>query len=238
VMPTTMPSDLESWASILASVATIVAAFVAIWGINSWRREHIGKRRAELAEEMLVRVLEARDAIKYIRNPVIPHGKLFHREPTPGETPEQKDARDWKNAANVRWSQKAKVFSRLFASRHRFQALFGAEAAKPIEDIPIILLEISSAGGELLRLSEMPILSGEKLDKHNESVERNRRIFLLGTGADPDPIEDKMAKIVEKIERTCKPAIMVRDKPNGIWAWVSSTIEKTYKQIDGKRWKR
>ncbi|MGD0389668.1 MAG: hypothetical protein ABSC42_12010, partial [Tepidisphaeraceae bacterium] len=70
-MATTMPSDLESWISVAGSCATLIATVVgtslAIVGFITWRREHVAKRRAELAEETLARIYEAKEAIEYIR---------------------------------------------------------------------------------------------------------------------------------------------------------------------------
>jgi len=46
---------------------TITGGILAIIGFNAWKKEFIGKRRIELAEEVLMLFYEARDAIKYIR---------------------------------------------------------------------------------------------------------------------------------------------------------------------------
>ena len=55
-------------ADITQSVSVIFASLFAIYGINAWRREFVGKRRIELAKEALDLFHQARDAIGYIRN--------------------------------------------------------------------------------------------------------------------------------------------------------------------------
>jgi len=42
---------LKDWADVAQSASIIVASVVAIYGIDAWRREFVGKRRMELAEE-------------------------------------------------------------------------------------------------------------------------------------------------------------------------------------------
>jgi hypothetical protein len=62
--------NMETILQILQSVSIIIACWVAIFGINAWRREFIGKRRIELAEEVLGAFFAVKDAISYIRSPV------------------------------------------------------------------------------------------------------------------------------------------------------------------------
>ena len=52
----------------LKEISLLIGIWVAIYGIDSWRREHKGKRQIELAEETLALFYEARDVIAYIRN--------------------------------------------------------------------------------------------------------------------------------------------------------------------------
>ena len=65
-------------ANILESISLIIAAWAVIIGVNAWRREYIGKRRLELAEEVLSLFYEARDIIRYIRNPFGYIGRGVH----------------------------------------------------------------------------------------------------------------------------------------------------------------
>ncbi len=56
-------------ADFLQSVSIILACLTIILGVDAWRREFIGKRKIELAEDVLTRFYEARDAIARIRSP-------------------------------------------------------------------------------------------------------------------------------------------------------------------------
>jgi hypothetical protein len=57
----------KDWIDIAQIVSVLVASLVAIRGIQAWRREFVGKRRIELAEEVLALFYQAKDAIGWIR---------------------------------------------------------------------------------------------------------------------------------------------------------------------------
>jgi hypothetical protein len=50
-------------------ISILFGIWVAIYGVDSWRRESRGKRQMEIAEEALALFYEASDAISHIRNP-------------------------------------------------------------------------------------------------------------------------------------------------------------------------
>ena len=64
----TPPQDLDRWVSIGSGVATIVAAGVAIWGINAWRGQLRGSTEYRLAIRTYRAVLRLRDMIEATRN--------------------------------------------------------------------------------------------------------------------------------------------------------------------------
>ncbi len=83
-----------SYSEFLKDLSIIVASCVAIYGIGSWRREYVGKKQAELAEEVLCLFYEARDAVQHIRNPFSHSNEGSSRKADESETPEQKEAYD------------------------------------------------------------------------------------------------------------------------------------------------
>ena len=56
-------------ATIAQAVAVIAACWAIISGVGAWKREFIGKRQIELAEQVLAKFFEVKDAISFIRNP-------------------------------------------------------------------------------------------------------------------------------------------------------------------------
>ncbi len=88
---------METWkliVDIFQGISVIFASLLAIYGIDSWRREFQGKRQIELAEETLALFYEAREAIMSIRSIGGYEGEGKSRQRKEGETPEQKAARD------------------------------------------------------------------------------------------------------------------------------------------------
>jgi len=57
------------WIELLKQSSILIGIWVVIYGIDSWRREHTGKRQIELAEDTLALFYEAVDVIKQIRHP-------------------------------------------------------------------------------------------------------------------------------------------------------------------------
>ena len=55
--------------TIAQTVAIVSACWAIISGVGAWKREFIGKRKIELAEQVLAQFFEVRDAIACIRNP-------------------------------------------------------------------------------------------------------------------------------------------------------------------------
>ena len=73
-------------ATILQAVAIISACWAIISGVGAWKREFIGKRKIELAEETLEAFFEIKDAISFIRNPWSSANEGKSRQRGPHET--------------------------------------------------------------------------------------------------------------------------------------------------------
>jgi hypothetical protein len=86
--------DTESALQIIQAVSLTVAAWTAVYGINAWRREFVGKKRIDLAEEVLARFYEASDVIRIIRSPLGYVGEGSTRQAGENESPEAKQILD------------------------------------------------------------------------------------------------------------------------------------------------
>jgi len=209
-------------------IATVVGTSLAIVGFITWRREHVAKRRAELAEETLARIYEAKEAIEYIRAYYcLPH-ELSARKAEGAETPEQKAARDEANVIAVRYSKIVDVFTRLRAARYSFQACFGSEAAQPIEQLNLLVWKIRNAAG--LWGKDRVMMLGTMTDSQRENcqrrIDKNEAIIFEGGGLGEDEVKKELGQIVSKIETICRPAIILRDNPQGFWASVAYLIQR------------
>jgi hypothetical protein len=188
-------------------LSLLIGIWVAIYGIDSWRREHKGKREIELAEDVLALFYEARDAIRYMRHIFSPAGECVDIEKSPVETDSQWQAR--KNASIVfkRYEDRKEVFNRLYAMRYRFMAQIGTIETQPFDDLHKIVNEIFVAARMLSQLWPRDhFRTEEQYEAHQKQVKQFEAVFWQGL-AEEDPIEPRINKTVAEIEGTCREII-------------------------------
>lgn len=216
---------------ILESLAVIAASGVAIWGINSWRREMRGRKEYELAEEVLALFYEAKDKISVIRSPFGYIGEGENRKERPNETPEEKRALNDAYVVFERYQKNQETFNRLHALRYRFMAIFGEDKVKPFYDLNNIVNEIFTAARMLGRLWHMRSQTHlprpqERYDKIIEDIGKYEAIFWDSL-KDTDPITQKVKSVILEIDKICKP--ILGKKPSWfskILNWISGIFSK------------
>lgn len=159
------------------------------------------KRQTELAEQVLADFYEAREIIQAARSPggFEGEGKTRQREPWENES----DSRRLDSYFRTfeRLNNKSEFFSQLHARRYRFLALFGADAAKPYDEFFKIRAEIIVAVRMLVTTDRQ---------RDDGSLPNDRKTWETTIGwphVTPDPIDARMASIVETIEKICRPII-------------------------------
>jgi len=200
---------LAEIAQIAQSASVIFATLFAIYGFDAWRREHIGKRRIELAEDVLSLFYQASDAIDQIRSPFGFGGEGSTRKPLENEDPKHKQALDTAYVLIERYNRYSELFARLHAARYRFMAQVGVAQAKPFDDVNRIVNELIFAAHDMARLSTVPewsLRSEQAEEKHHERYLKVHDIYY-GTGGDDDPIAPRVKGAVTEMERTCRDII-------------------------------
>jgi hypothetical protein len=196
-------------ATIAQSGSIVLASIFAIYGIDAWRREHVGKRRIELAEEVLALFYQARDAIESIRSPFGFGGEGSSRKPDPNENPNHKEALDQAYVLIERYKRHTELFSRIHALRYRVMAQLGKEAAVPFTTLTQIVNELISTAHRKARVSTRPewsMRTEQAEEQHRRDLEEIDNIYY-GVGGDGDPIEPQVLEAVTEIERTCRAII-------------------------------
>lgn len=200
---------LTEIAQLAQSASVILASLFAIYGFDAWRREHIGKRRIELAEEVLALFYQARDSISEIRSPFGHCGEGSTRKPSPHEPPEHKEKLDRAYVLIERYKQHSELFSRIRAIRYRFMALLGKDAAHPFDSLNRIVNELIMSSQRMARLSTVP----EWSTRSPAIEERNHKEFLeifavyYASYGDDDPISPRVDEAVSEIEQICRGII-------------------------------
>lgn len=205
---------LTEFAQIAQSVSVILAALFAIYGFDAWRREHVGKRRIELAEDVLTLFYQARDVIADIRSPFGFAGEGETRKPGANERPEHKQVLDSAYVLIERYNHHSELFSRIQSLRYRVMAQFGVEAAKPFDSLNEIIHELILAARRMARLNTLP--EAEEKD-HRELVEIDH--IYYSTGSADDPIAPRVEQAVAEIERTCRGIIESQGTLFSLFNW-------------------
>jgi hypothetical protein len=186
-------------AVILQAVAIIVTAGFAIAGLHSWRRQTLGKRKVEVAEETLVIAHKIRNAIAYARLPV--HG------PEEGRTrPQRGDDGAFQKVRNSYFVPVERLraydddFAKLERQRLLCETYFGAEAGKPLIELADVRRRILAAARGLLSLPVARPLN----DREVASVDRWEAL-IWDYGEQSDELAAAVDRAVEEVEAICKP---------------------------------
>lgn len=191
----------------LELIGLLIAAWVAIYGIDAWRREHAGKRKLELAEDTLAAFYEAADAIRHIRSPAGYASEIS--EVIRGDRETEADFEARRNASVVlfRYNQHQELFNKLHAMRYRFMAQIGKKEAQSFEDMRAIVNEILASAHILARLwARDRHLTDIQLEQHRKRLDKFEAVFWEGLPED-DPINPKVAKIIAEVELVCADVI-------------------------------
>ena len=173
------------------------------YSIDSWRREHVGRRRLDLAEEVLSQFYEARDAISHIRCPAGFEGETAAVQKQDNESEADHHARKTASVVFVRYNSHREMFSKLHATRYRFMAQFGAEAARPFDNLHAIVSEVLSAGRALAMLWPIDYHRTEDQKQHHAvAIEKYEAIFWEHD--QDDALRKKVDDAVGRIESTCR----------------------------------
>jgi hypothetical protein len=198
-----------SFSEFFKNFSIIVASCTAIYGIGSWRREYIGKKRAELAEEVLCLFYEAKDAVQHIRNPFSHGNEGSSRKADEKETPEQKDAYDRAYVLFERYNTHLELFNKMHSIRYRFMAQFGVDAGKPFEDFRRTLNTMQASAQALARAwaeNYRHFRTEKQETSHYDFITKQENIFWEGL-PEEDTIKPKVEKCVDDIEKFCRPII-------------------------------
>jgi len=202
-----LEGGLMELSGILRDIAVIIGIGIAIYNINSWRREHIGKRKIELAEDTLTLFYEAVDVIHYLRSPGSFASETKDIKQMNGESEDAYQARKNASVLLKRYNEHKELFSRIHAMRYRFMVQIGKEEAKPFDELRKIILELISSARRLSRLwARSHFRTEEQWTKHQQDVKKYESVFWEGW-SENDSINPRVEKVLSDIERICHKII-------------------------------
>ena len=200
------PEWISALANLMTGLAAVVAGWAGVRGLNAWRTEMVGRRKTELAEEVLAGFYRVRDILTWAR---FPASDDYHdgEDDHPGGGPVDEELERGEIFTPVdRLTKESQVFSELQASRYRFMAYFGEEAARPFEEIRAIHSEVIDSAHNLIRTY------GQE-QRGSAEARRNQWEAAIGWGeGDGDILRRRLDLAVKAIEQTCRPLIEERHR--------------------------
>jgi hypothetical protein len=191
---------IRAVAPVFTAGAACSGAYIGYRGLTKWHDETVGKRRIELAEEVLADFYQARDIIKAARSPFGYSHEGLSRQKGENETEEDTRVLNSYFAATERLASKADFFAETWARRYRFSAVFGSEAAGAYDDLFEVRNEIIGSVGSLISAH------GHHLSTADQA-ERERWKNTIWSGAADDPIPARVDRAVGAMEAACRPVI-------------------------------
>ena len=196
------------------NISIIIAALTLMSGIRAWKREYIGKRKVELAEDTLMLFYQARDAIRDIRNPFGRIGEGSIRQKASNETESETELLNRAYVAYERYQKHEEVFNKLQSTRYRFMARFGRENEAPFIELNKIVNDIFISahmlGTYYWQRQGRVEMKGEEFKKHLDEMHEQESVFWF-QGEERDKIGPRVENVIKQIENITKTTLDERD---------------------------
>ncbi|WP_049723366.1 hypothetical protein [Gilvimarinus polysaccharolyticus] len=199
---------MESIALIGQAIAVIAACWAIISGVGAWKREFIGKRRIELAEEVLASFFEIKDVIATIRNPFSSGDEGKSRKKGEHETQDEGALLDRGYIVFERYETRKEAFVRFNTLKYKFMATFGPETEDIFTDCNTTLNSIFVSARQLAthywqRQGRVP-MEGDEFQRHLDEMHRHEGIFWDRMDEEDD-IRQKLQSVQDKLDTVTKP---------------------------------
>ncbi|WP_023604656.1 hypothetical protein [Aliivibrio logei] len=191
------------------ATAIISACWAIISGVGAWRREFIGKRKIELAEETLAAFFEIKDAIAFIRSPFASSGEGDSRIKGETETKEEAELLNRGHIVFERYEQKKEVFVRFDTLKYRFMAAYGSDSEAIFVDTNKALSSIFISARQLAthywQRQGRVKMSEDQFKRHLKKMQEHEDVFW-DTWEDTDVVRSQLIKIEKNLETLVAPS--------------------------------
>lgn len=183
---------INAISAVIQAVSVVVASIFAVRSLRVWRRELVGKRKFEIADEALAAFLAAKDDLIWIRSRIIIAGEDDDYTAIEGELPHSAENRKQCAIISRRIRNTQGSFRRLARIYLPCKIHLGPEATGPID--AIVQAHNSVAISNEILLSQIGALNDQSM--------RNLKADIWSQGPD-DPITMKIANAEEKMHEVC-----------------------------------
>ena len=197
---------------VITAISVAIAAIAFVSGVNAWKREYVGKRRIDLAENILALFYEAQDAIREIRYPNLFFGEARDRKRSEDELEEDSEILDQAYVVFERYRKKEKLFAELRSLKYRVMATFGSRAGEPFDELSAVLEQIFGSARLLTYYSKVRggvEMNEDEYRKHLERMNTHGAILWL-MDEEKDDLAQRVQHAVEKIELITRESAMLK----------------------------
>jgi len=207
--------DLDTWATIVGvgkdvvtACAALVGAGVAVWGVNAWRVQLLGKAEHDLAKKILLAVYEVENKVLLYRNQVTTSGEAREAAEKAGIKRPEGDNSEFDEAAYraARDQRMAEVFGALAHLRKELfeaRALWGDSALEGAAELEAVVRELY--GGHLRYRRYTKERRVRVTEEQWAKVEQ--LVFDQGDRTSPDSFTARVASAVMKAETELRPKL-------------------------------
>jgi hypothetical protein len=192
---------LEFAQSVATLAATATGVYVAISGLNAWKRETIGRRDLDLCQKVIELFYEAERNVSMLRSPFAhPSIEAKDRPKPDGESESESSLRDIAWVPIARWQSQGEFWAEFFSYRFRMRALFGERASEAFDIVDETLREFRAAAS-----TRYGAIRGDRYDLETDlHRELDQAVWERSRS---DPLAAKMAKAIAAMETVCIPIV-------------------------------
>jgi hypothetical protein len=207
---------IEVVKDVIVALSAVGGAVIAGIGLSTWRRQLRGNADYEVARKVLRGAYRVRDAIGWVRNPMILPGEMASAWKSAGHPPESFDP--FKRGADLdeavyqaRWREVVAAMSDLEAEQLEAEVLWGAEAKAAIWPLRQRVGELRVALERWLRQKAESARSPHPMNKQEIEDWKELDHMVYGmSGDESDKFSQSVKSAVEGCEDLVRPHLARR----------------------------
>jgi hypothetical protein len=202
-----LPAIASTAKDLVLTATAIVAAFVGLRGLSTWRRQLKGNTEYALAKNVLTCLYELRGLLGVVRNPFA----SYSQEP---DLPEEKlkdmdsKQKEWHAYAQMyekRWAPVVTAKSKLDVHLFEMEAVWGRDVVARFDPLIQLVAELQWAIQDHLEDKD-PRLGRRDYDP--EETRKQRAILFRRGSKTPDEYNLKLEKAIADAEAVLKPHVL------------------------------
>jgi len=191
---------------IILSIAAITTASVAVYGLSTWKRQHVGHVEYDLARRLLKTSYAIRNAINQVRHPMMWAYEMVE-PPEDGKTYSHQEKKHYgtANAYQKRWEKVQNAKDELNTDLLEAEAILGNEIYKIFKPCKDLESELFSSIQDYLQL-----INPNESDEMKEVISKSRKKqinILYDDLTDNNEYRKNYTTAIEEIEKYLKPKL-------------------------------